>query len=151
MILVDGNVLVHFRNRYSPQQATAQAALQLLHTRDGETIVTCAQTLYEAYVVWSRPRESRGLGLTAQQTLDEISRLGSQFALQPALAKLYTRWLEITRRCAPLARHAHDLRYVAFMVARRIPRLLTFNDRRFREVTEVAAVNPNEAAGTPRP
>jgi predicted nucleic acid-binding protein len=150
MILADTNVLLRLARREDPQHQTARAAIGLLRSRDGESFAIAPQSLYEMYVVCSRPISANGLEMTSEQSCAEITKARSLFQLLPETAQIYTTWERLIGQYPVHGKRAHDARLVAMMIEHHVPRLLTFNDSDFRQFTEIVLLNPFDVLGIPR-
>jgi predicted nucleic acid-binding protein len=150
MILVDTNILLRLAQPGHPHRQPARDAINLLTTRDGESIVIAPQNLYEMYVVCSRPINANGFGMTSQQSYAEITRTRSVFQLLPETPQVYPTWYRLIGQYAIHGKRAHDARLVAMMIEHHVPRLLTFNDDDFRQYTGIAILNPFDVVGLPR-
>ncbi len=129
MILVDANVLLRLIQIGHPHQQVALDAISLLHSRGGEEIVVCAQTLYEMYAVCTRPVDAPnpGLGLAPAAAMAQVETAEHQFNLQPEPPTIVSRWKELVVKYGVTGKSTHDARLVALMAERGISRLPTFN------------------------
>ena len=70
LILTDTNILARRFERASPQSLVASAAMKRLRAR-GDELVIAPQTLYELWVVLTRPATARGgMGKTPSKRRD---------------------------------------------------------------------------------
>jgi predicted nucleic acid-binding protein len=150
VILVDTNIPLRIAQVEHPHRRVALEALQSLTLRDGEHFAIAPQSLYEMYVVCSRPASVNGLGMTPQQAHAEITAARALFQLLPETSQVYPTWEGLVAKYAVQGKQAHDARLVALMIEHRVPRILTFNDTDFRPYTEIAALNPFDVLGVPR-
>ncbi len=150
MILADTNILLRLAQPGDPHRQPARAAIRLLRTRDGESFVIAPQSLYEMYVVCSRPISANGFGLTSEQSRAEIAKARSFFQLLPETAQVYTTWERLIGQYTIHGKRAHDARLVAMMIEHHVPRILTFNDGDFRQFSEIITLNPFDVVGIPR-
>ena len=132
--LVDVNLLLRTKQRHHPLYPVAAAAIARLLT-EGARLVIVPQTLYEFWVVCTRPAGENGLGLTPEETEHEIANVRSLFALLPDEALMVDIWLDIVTRYQIKGRQAHDARLLASMRVHNIHNLLTFDEgfRRYQE------------------
>lgn len=142
MILVDTNVLVRLIQAGHPHHDVALAAMTALATREGEQFVVAAQTLYETYVVCTRPVAVNGLGMSPVQARDEIVRARGFFPMLDDTANIYAIWEGLIADHAVSGKVAHDARLVALMIQHKVKRILTFNDAELKRFNEVECVNP---------
>jgi predicted nucleic acid-binding protein len=150
MILVDSNIPLRIAQAGHPHRRAALEALQLLTLRDGEYFAIAPQSIYEMYVVCSRPLSANGLGMTSQQALAEIAAAHALFQLLPETSQVYPTWEGLVAKYAIQGKQAHDTRLVALMIEHRVPKILTFNDADFRRFEEIAALNPFDLLNLPR-
>ena len=150
MILADTNILLRLAQSDHPHHSSARDAVRLLTTRDREQFCIAPQTIYEMYVVCTRPVSQNGLGLNAARARVEIARMRSIFALVGETEEVFSRWESLTTTYAVEGKSAHDTHLVAFMLVNRIGRLLSFNDAHFMRYVEISALNPFHVLGIAR-
>lgn len=150
MILVDTNIPLRIAQVGHPHRQVALDALQLLTLRDQEHFAIAPQSLYEMYVVLTRPANVNGFGMTAPGAAAEIVATRALFELLPETAQVYLTWEGLIAKHGPMGKHAHDVRLVALMIQHRVAKILTFNDADFRSFTEIEPLNPFDVLGTPR-
>jgi len=150
MILVDTNVLLRLTRLGEPHSHTALDAIDLLRVQDGEDFAIAPQSLYEMYVVCSRPVSANGFGMTPQHAHAEITHVQALFPVLPETAQVYPTWEGLIAKYAVYGRRAHDTRLVAIMIEHRVSRLLTFNDADFKQYAEIVALNPFDVLGVAR-
>jgi predicted nucleic acid-binding protein len=150
MILVDTNIPLRIAQIGHPHRRPALDALQLLTVRDHEHFAIAPQSLYEMYVVLSRPASENGFGYSAQQAAAEITAARGIFEILPETAQVYPTWEGLINKHAIQGKQAHDTRLVALMIQHRVGKVLTFNDADFRRFTEIEALNPFDVLAVPR-
>ncbi len=150
MILVDTNIPLRIAQPEHPHRQAALDSLRLLTLGEGEHFAIAPQSLYEMYVVCTRPVSVNGLGMTSQQGYAEIAATRSLFQLLPETPQVYPTWEGLLAKYSVQGKQAHDARLVALMIEHRVPRVLTFNDGDFQRYTEVVALNPFDVLRTPR-
>jgi predicted nucleic acid-binding protein len=150
MILVDTNILLRLARLGEPHSQTALDAIDLLRAREAEDFAIAPQSLYEMYVVCSRPVSANGFGMTPHAAHAEISRAQALFLLLTETAQVYPTWEGLIAQYAVQGKRAHDTRLVAIMIEHRVPRLLTFNDGDFKQYAEIVALNPFDVLGVAR-
>ncbi len=149
MILVDTNIPLRLVQIDHPHRQIALDALQVLTLRDQEQFAVAPQSLYEMYVVCTRPAEVNGFGLTSQQAGAEIAVARTLFELLPETPQFYPIWEGLIAKYAVVGKRAHDLRLVALMIQHRVAKLLTFNDADFRRFTEIEPLSPFDVVAIP--
>ena len=150
MILVDTNIPLRIAQVGHPHRQIALDALERLTLRDGEHFAIAPQSLYEMYVVCTRPASGNGFGMTAQQAAAEIAAARAIFEILPETAQVYPIWEGLIAKHGPLGKRAHDVRLVALMIQHRVGKLLTFNDADFRPFIEIEPLNPFDVLAMPR-
>jgi len=150
MILVDTNIPLRIAQIGHPHRQIALDALQLLTKSEGEHFAIAPQSLYEMYVVCSRPISNNGFGMSPQQACAEIISARGLFEILPESAEVYPTWEGLIAKHAVQGKQAHDVRLVALMIQHRVPRILTFNDIDFRRFTEVGTLSPFDVLAIPR-
>jgi predicted nucleic acid-binding protein len=150
MILVDTNVHLRLLQGGHPHQKPALDAMELLTTREHEHFVVAPQSLYEMYVVCTRPVAQNGLGLTPERAHQEIVQVRTLFGLLPETSNVYATWEMLVAKYGVAGKPAHDARLVALMLEHRVDRIMTFNDADMNRYAEITAINPFEVLGLPR-
>jgi len=150
MILVDTNVPLRIVQPGHPHRQPALDAIESLRVRDAEDFAICPQSLYEMYVVCSRPVSANGLGMTPQRAHVEIAGARALFQVVPETPQVYPTWERLIAKYALAGKRAHDARLVAIMIEHQVARLLTFNDADFARFTEIVTINPFDVLGIPR-
>jgi len=89
---VDTNIPLRIAQVGHPHRQVALDALQLLTLRDQEHFVIALQSLYEMYVVLTRPENVNGFGMTAPRAAAEIVATRALFELLPESAQVYPTW-----------------------------------------------------------
>jgi predicted nucleic acid-binding protein len=127
-------------------------AIALLHSRDREPLVICAQMLYEMYAVCTRPVDAPnpGQGLTPVAAMAQLETAERQFHLEPKPPAVTSRWKELVVRYGVTGKSTHDARLAALMVDRGISKLLSFNDSHFARYAEIVSLNPFDVLGVSR-
>jgi predicted nucleic acid-binding protein len=100
------------------------------------------QSLFEFWVVATRPLEVNGLGMGAHQARGEVLGILNAFSLLPDPADLLERWLDLCVRHSVCGRPAHDARLVAVMLAHGITHLLTLNPGDFARYPKATCLAP---------
>lgn len=141
-VLIDTNLLIYLvegstHQLYAKSKA-AISSLRRLHCYP--TLVP--QNIYEFWVVATRPIANNGLGMTPDETSEELSKLAPLFTLLLDERGIYPRWRSLVVTHAVKGKQAHDARLVAAMLRHGIKRILTFNDADFQRFEEIEALTP---------
>ncbi len=144
MIPVDTNIPLRLTQIGHPHRQAALDTLQLLAERDQEQFSIAPQSLYEMYVVCTRPASANGFGMSARLASIEISAIKSLFEVLPETSQVYATWEGLVAKYDITGKQAHDVRLVALMLQHRVSKLLTFNDGDFRRFSEIQPLNPFE-------
>lgn len=150
MILVDTNVPLRIVQIGHGHRQVALDALGLLADREGEHFAIAPQSLYEMYVVCTRPATQNGLGMAALRAHQEISSTRAIFQLLPETSQVFDTWDGLIAKYQVMGKQAHDAHLVAIMVEHRVQRILTFNDADFRRYGEIQVLNPFDVVGQAR-
>jgi predicted nucleic acid-binding protein len=140
-VLLDSNILLRLAQPVHPHHPLAQGAVTTLHDR-GADLCLVPQTVYEFWVVATRPVTANGLGLTVSDSHAEVARFKRMFPLLPDLGGLFAEWEQIVYSRQVSGRQAHDARLVAAMRTHGLTELLTFNGSDFRRFPGVTVVDP---------
>src|SRR5690242_18525630 len=81
MILVDTNILARVAQAGHRHRQPALDAMERLRVKEGEQFAVAPQSLYELYVVCTRPTDVNGLGMTAEQGRAELAGVRRVFPL----------------------------------------------------------------------
>jgi predicted nucleic acid-binding protein len=147
MTLLDTNILLRMAQ---PAHSMHQAALDATDAlgRQGDVLCIVPQSLYEFWVVATRPQPQNGLGMSIAQVQGELARFRSLFRLLDDTPAIFPEWERLVVQHAVSGKNAHDARLAAAMLVHLVDRILTFNDADFRRFP-VTVVTPAEVlAGT---
>jgi predicted nucleic acid-binding protein len=150
MILVDTNIVLRIAQEGHPHQSVALRAIASLKNPTDEVFAVATRSLYEFYVVCTRPGDVNGLGMSPTQGRAEVQKTAGLFQTLAEQPTLFNRWDSLVAKYSVAGKPAHDARLVAFMLEYGISRLLTFNDGDFLRYTEITALNPFDLLGLPR-
>jgi len=142
-IVLDANVLLRLADPTCAARPTAIEAVRLLLAR-GESLRIVPQTLYEYWVVATRPIVNNGLGLSSPQCSRDVATITAMFQL---LNDAPGQWRAIVDAFACLGKVAHDARYVAAMRILGVTQLLTFNHADFARFSDIEAIDPAALTG----
>ncbi|MBI3945315.1 MAG: type II toxin-antitoxin system VapC family toxin [Armatimonadetes bacterium] len=142
-VLLDTNILLRHVNRADPQHEVVRLAVRHL-TANGWDLCIAPQSIFEFWVVATRPPDVNGLGLDPSRTRQEVEVLLDTFGLLQDPDDLVQRWLSLCATHAVCGRAAHDARLVTVMLAHGIGCLLTLNPGDFRRYAEVTCLEPAE-------
>lgn len=141
--VVDTNVLLRTLEPAHPMYMPASRSIALL-IRQGETLCMLPQSIYECWVVATRPLAQNGLGLTGAQTHNEIDVFKTYLSLLPDIPAIFPLWEQLVLQYAVMGKPAHDARIVAAMQAHNVTCLLTFNKRDFIRYAGITVLTPQE-------
>jgi predicted nucleic acid-binding protein len=140
-VLLDSNILLRLAQPVHPHHPLTQGAVTTLHDR-GAHLCMVPQTVYEFWVVATRPLAANGLGLTVSDSQAEVARFKRMFPLLPDLGSLFAEWEQIVYCHQVSGRQAHDARLVAAMRTHGLTEILTFNGSDFRRFPGVSVLDP---------
>lgn len=144
-ILIDANILIRLAHSASAQHAHAVSSVQNLQKWNHRSVVA-PQSIYEFWVVATRPIANNGLGLSIAECDQFVGMFLNVFPLLPEAAKQFENWRMLTVSNACHGKLAHDVRYVSSMISHGIHHLLTFNTSDFRRFKSIRVVDPIDAA-----
>ena len=99
------------------------------------------QNLIELWAVATRPFDENGLGLTVEQTANEIDQIKRIWTLLPD-RPLLEEWETLVRTHRVSGRNTHDARLVAAMYVHGVDKILTFNGKDFARYTRITVIDP---------
>ena len=148
--LVDTNILVRLFVGRDPLRPAAKAAVSALR-RQATPMSVAPQSLVEFWAVSTRPFEANGLGLSTQETAEEVDRLHRTFRVLNDPAGTFRRWRQLVQTHDVKGRQVYDARLAALMIESGIDHILTFNVDDFRRYPGITAVSPHSLAAPPTP
>src|SRR5471030_2939801 len=106
MILLDTNLAIRLADPKHFHHAIVKSALAALTNR-GEAFAIVPQTIYEFWVVATRPISVNGLGLSVPECLLEIADLKKLASFLPDQPSLFAEWqsLVVTHQCQGKVSH----------------------------------------------
>ena len=140
-VVLDTNMLLRYATPTDPDHPVVVAAIARFRAA-GREVAILPQTVYEFWVVGTRPKANNGLGLTTAECDAELVRIEATFPLLPDLPTLYAEWrsLVVAHDCKGMV--AHDARIAAALRCRGLSDLLTFNAADFRRFPGIAPLAP---------
>lgn len=100
------------------------------------------QSVYEFWVVATRPLAQNGLGMTTQHTKAKLDELAGAIELLPESPTVLDEWLRLVVRYDCKGKPAYDARIVAAMLVHGMTQLLTLNARDFLRYPEITLLDP---------
>ncbi len=141
MILVDANVWLR---SIQPSHPNHQVAVEAIANAidAGETLFITPQIAAESWNVTTRPIENNGMGFTADEAREELTRLEAFFTVLPETADVYAQWKRLVAAHDVKGVKAHDARLVAAMNIHGVTRLMTFNAQDFSRYASLKILTP---------
>ena len=90
------------------------------------------QSLLEAWVVATRPRDVNGFGYSPQFAADGLSRVKRLFHILADTDDIYLEWEKLAVAHQVVGKTAYDTRLVATMNVHQVKNILTFNTDDFK-------------------
>ncbi|HKI32226.1 MAG TPA: hypothetical protein VKA46_10185 [Gemmataceae bacterium] len=149
-VVIDANVLLRFSDPTAAQHPIAVAALSALRAQ-GHALRTLPQSIYEFWVVATRPVANDGLGLSAAECHQTLAGIQALFPLLPDPPALFAEWRILVVANACHGKVAHDARYVAALRAQGLTHLLTFNVADFARFSSLTILDPVAVAASSPP
>lgn len=130
-VLLDTNIIVRAAQPSLPDWSLIDNSLsQLINKKAALCIVP--QTIYEFWVVATRPISQNGFGLTPEDAKSLIDSTLDQFALLRDERGIFDLWSDMVTVHKVSGKGAHDARLVAAMQRHCIANLVTFNEADFK-------------------
>ena len=142
-ILIDANILLRVAQPAIASHATSLAALTQLANADYELCLV-PQSIYEYWVVATRPITVNGLGLTIQDVDQQVQDLLSRFTLLRDERGIFAHWYELVVSNAVHGKLAHDTRMVAAMQRHGLTKLLSYNKPDFSRFAAIHVLSPDD-------
>ena len=142
-VLVDTNVILRFTQTANPGHALARSSLTQL-SKSGHELCLVPQSVYEYWVVATRPVAVNGFGMSATDADQKIQELLLHFTLLRDERGIYSRWYDLVVTHSVQGKPAHDTRLVAAMERHGVKHLLTFNKSDFARFPSIIALSPDE-------
>lgn len=136
MILLDTNILIASKQAGRPEYDAVTMRLAAL-IENNEELIICPQSIYEFYVVSTRPKIKNGFGMTCTKALEEIQDLHKTYTFMNDPVNLFDNWHQLIQQYNTVAKPAHDCRLVAFMQAHKIDRMYTLNHADFKRYNDI--------------
>ncbi len=145
--ILDANVLLRIADPTAVQHLTAVSGVNSLANL-GLTPQTIPQSIFEFWVVATRPIDKNGLGLSTIDCEKTVAQLIETFPVINDSPSLFLEWLELVATFQCQGKVAHDARYVAAMRAHKIKHFLTFNITDFARYEDLIVLDPNALANS---
>jgi predicted nucleic acid-binding protein len=142
-VLIDTNVILRFTQAANPSHALARAALTQLSKSEHELCLV-PQSIYEYWVVATRPVAVNGFGMSVADADRQIQELLQNFTLLRDERGIYSRWYDLVVTHNVQGKQAHDTRLAAAMERHGVKNLLTFNKSDFARFPAIVALSPDE-------
>jgi predicted nucleic acid-binding protein len=147
-VVLDANVLLRFLDPTAVQHPVAAAALAALRAR-GHALHTFPQSLYEFWVVATRPIANNGLGLSAAEADQAVTGFLTLFPLLDDRPGLFAEWRHLAAAHDCKGKVAHDARYAAAVRTHGLTHFLTFNGADFARFPGLVVLDPATVAAPP--
>ncbi len=129
-IVLDTNIIVHNANAADVLHQQVAERLRALVSAGAELCIA-AQSVFEFWVVATRPVDVNGLGLAPADARRMVDAILESYSLVPDPAELVLRWLDLCEQHRVCGRQAHDARLAAWMLSHNLRQLLTLNSTDF--------------------
>jgi predicted nucleic acid-binding protein len=143
--LVDTNIILRSADRFHPASTQARAALKVLFRR-GIRLCVAKQSLLEAWVVATRPRDVNGFGYSSKFAAEGLSKVKRLFHVLSDSDSIYAEWERLAVTHQVLGKTAYDARLVATMRVHDVEKILTFNGEDFKRFPGIQVVHPSECS-----
>src|SRR5262245_33904249 len=110
--LVDTNILLRSADRLHPASTRARNAMKVIF-RQGHRLCVAKQSLLEAWVVATRPRDVNGFGFSPQAAAEGLAKIKRLFHLLLETDEIFFEWERLVPAHQVPGRAAYDARLVA--------------------------------------
>lgn len=145
IIALDANILLRFFDTSADQHPVTIAALAVLRTQ-GHSLAIIPQSLYEFWVVATRPIVNNGLGQSAAECDRAVEGILATFPLKDDTSGIFTEWRKLVSAHDCHGKIAHDARIVAALRIHALTHLLTFNVGDFARFPGLTILDPKVIA-----
>lgn len=143
-VFLDSSVLVRLKDPDIDRRRLTETAIERLDA-EGFRLSLSVQVLMEYWAVATRPPTARGgLGLTAEEAVQDVEAYRNWFAEVSEDERLFSVWWRVVQEYRVLGRQVWDARIAAIMRLHGIPHLLTFNTQDFQRFDFLRAWSPEE-------
>jgi predicted nucleic acid-binding protein len=111
-----------------------------LRKQENERLVVFPQNIIEFYSIATRA--SNSLKLSPEDALKEVAAIEKRFTVLLERPGFFSDWKELVFKYKPTNRQVYDFRLIAMMLNHGVPKILTFNDKDFENITEIQTINP---------
>ncbi len=140
-VLVDTNIILRAADRANASYAEAKSAMRAVF-RQGGRLCLAKQSLVEAWVVATRPRDLNGFGLSPKFAIGELALAQRIFHILPEADSIFQHWQTLVDRYQVSGKAAYDARLVAAMRVNQITTVLTYNVADFRRYEGIHILRP---------
>ena len=140
-IVLDSNILLRLVDSKAALHPIAVDAIRILLAQEDQP-VTIPQSLFEFWVVATRPISSNGLGFGIAEAESLMNDLTARFPTQIEGDGLFENWKSLVTTFSCSGKVAHDARYVASMKTLDLNHLLTFNFSDFQRYPGLSILDP---------
>lgn len=121
---IDTNVLL---GAVLPGTERARRVEPTFANYDQATFYCAPQSIYEAFVVLTRPIEVNGYGLSPDAAAELLTNAFARFPVLPDPADLHVRWLRMCREFGVRGKAGHDARIAAWVLGCGLDGLFTLD------------------------
>lgn len=148
--VIDTSIVLRYVVRTDRQRERVARFIRAL-LADQHELCIAMQSLFEFWVVATRPIEVNGLGYAVSEARRLVDEVRTRFTVLPDPVDLVDRWLELCTRYDVKGKPAHDARIVATVVGLGLSKLVTLNAADFARYQEIECLVPPELSepGTP--
>lgn len=147
-VLLDTNVLLRRLEPAHPQHPLVSGAMAKL-AAGGVNFCLVSQTLYELWVVMTRPVAVNGLGKSVADASTVLNGLAATYTVSDDNSVVRVVWQQLVTTHAVLGKNAHDARLVAAMTVHNLTHLLTFNAADFQRFPTITVLTPSAVLAVP--
>jgi predicted nucleic acid-binding protein len=148
-LLLDANILCRLARSDDPQHGETRQAIEHCLQRQ-EELLLIPQAYREFWVVATRPRERNGLGMTPNETAEQLKAFEQFTTFTADTPAVHENWRRLVIQHQVSGKDAHDAGYIAAMQTHSIQRILTFDTADFRRYEPHIVVRTPEQISSER-
>ena len=133
--LLDTNIALRLMDTNAAEHHACRDKVRHL-SEEGHLLLLAPQTVYEFWVVATRPFDKNGFGWPTHKTAAALDQLFLAFPVYPDPPELFNSWRKLVQERSISGKRAHDARLAVFKNIHQIRYFLTINDSDFVNLTD---------------
>ena len=141
--LADTGVLLRYMEPSDPDHPVIAKAIDDVLV-NGDEVVFSPQNASEFWAVCTRPKTSRGLGLSVAETNRRLAILERDFPMLFDDQGSYAEWRRLVHAHSVKGKQVHDAKLVALMKSNGITHIMTLNGADFARYPGITIIDPTQ-------